>query len=313
MRPQNLILMRLVLLLFLMSGLKAASAQTWPEPGAHWTYCITSGPSPAGSTEMTVTGDTVIDGTTYTVIEHLEDYENRSLYTRFSNDTVYRYVNGQEYLYFSYNLEVGDVYTTYRSSGFSWSDSACNSVKPLKVTCSQMVEYGEQTLQQWTLQDTLIDDVYPIEDEHYEYTLVERIGVINTYPFIHPGEPVNQCVIPTDYERYSMGTYEDDTFYYMFEECEGSGIEDELQAKNKIRVTPNPARDFFDIEFLEGDAAGEYEVRLYDVTGHAVLNKQVTTKNGRIDVSGIKPGFYLIRLQPINNKANVIAKSLIIN
>ena len=312
MKKTQFLLLRLVLLLFLISGMKAASAQTWPMPGAHWNYCITSGPSPAGSTEMTVTGDTLIDGTTYTVIEHLGDYEKRTLYTRFSDDTVYRYVNGQEYLYFSYNLEVGDVYTTFRSSGFNWSDSACNSVKPLKVTSSQMVEYGEQTLQQWTLQDTLIDDLYPIEDEHYEFVFVERIGVINTYPLIHPGEPVNQCIIPTDYARYSLGAYEDDGFYYMFEECLGTGCEENPKVNDKIRITPNPAHDFFEIDFFQGIAAREYYAKLFDLTGHEVLSTQISKENSRIDVSGIKPGFYMIRLHSPNNKTDVIAQSLII-
>ncbi|MCF8334377.1 MAG: T9SS type A sorting domain-containing protein [Bacteroidales bacterium] len=310
MEKTQFLLLRFVLLLFLISGLKAASAQTWPMPGAHWTYCITLGPSPAGSTEMTVTGDTVINGYTYNIIEHLDNNENKILYTRYSNDTVYRFVNEQEYIFFTYNLDVGDIYTTFRSLPTNWSDSTCSSTMPLKVINSEMVELDGEMLQQWTLRDTLYDDLYGNDALRIDYTLIQRIGIINSYPFINPTAG-GDCIPIIDGPKHSLGTYEDDSFYYMFELCEGSGVGDEMQSSDRIRITPNPARDFFEIEFLYGRAAREYYARLFDVTGHEILSTQISKENSRIDVSGIKPGFYMIRLHSPNNKSDVIAKPLI--
>ena len=98
----------------------------------------------------------------------------------------------------------------------------------------------------------------------------------------------------------------------MFEFCEGSGIGDEMKSSDKIRITHNPARDFFEIEFIQEWAAREYYARLFGVTGHEILSTQISKENSRIDVSVIKPGFYVIRLHSPNNKTDVIAKPLII-
>lgn len=312
MKKTQFILFRGMLLLFLISGLKAALAQTWPMPGATWKYCITSGGSPAGFNEMIVAGDTIIDGATYKIIEHIEEYENRRLYTRYSNDTVYRNVNGQEYMYFTYNLEVGDVYTTFRSLPTNWSDSTCSSTMPLKVISSEMVELDGEMIQQWTLRDTLYDDLYGNDALRIDYTLVQRIGIINSYPFINPNAGWN-CFPVIDAPKHSLGTYEDNGFYHMFEECEGTGIEDRLKANNRIRITPNPAHDYFEIEFLHGRDPGKYKVTVYDVTGQFKLRKIISDTEHQINITNLEPGYYLIRLSLFGRTTGKITKSLIIH
>ncbi|MDZ7776907.1 MAG: hypothetical protein U5L09_15510 [Bacteroidales bacterium] len=55
---------------------------------------------------MAHTGDTTINGQAYQVTERTENTGQQKIYTRFSNDTIYRWVNDQEYLFFTYDLEV---------------------------------------------------------------------------------------------------------------------------------------------------------------------------------------------------------------
>ncbi len=296
MKTKNLLLTLLALLLFV--GIKA---QEWPLPGAKWTYCVGgwSG-APAGGETFTVLGDTLISGNTYHVIGAV-DTDNRKLLVRSSNDTVYRYVNNQEYLFFTFNLDLGDVFTTFRTAGANnhWEDAPCNEELPLKVIEVSEVELNGQLLKKFILEDTLFNhlhDYYP--GEPITYTLIERIGVVNTYHFINTMEFSGNCDLMTCPPFVTLGEYTDDDFEYLFQACQGDGISD-LEANTTVKISPNPSRNNVLIH-CPSDAV--YHVSFQDVNGKILKQVNDVTNGTHINVDNLPSGVYIVTFDNDNNK-----------
>lgn len=305
-------IMYALLLIFIIEG-EDLNAQTWPMPGSVWRYCLTdwSG-QPSGYLELGVVGDTILSGKSYKIITYIgqakepdEGSEHpMTLYTRYNNDTVYRFVNNREYLYFTYNLNVGDVFTTYRTAGFyNWNDSACSSVLPLKVIEKETVVYEGQILRKYVLQDTLFHYLYEgTYPEVVEYTLVERIGVLNSYPLINSMEPEGEaggeCTLPSDWGSEVLGKYSDNSFEHLFSECEGVGISTVGLGNNTITISPNPTSNFIEV-IQPNDIAQLLEIRIFDLAGNLLLNNQINTIRCKIDLSNFKPGSYILTCVPV--------------
>jgi hypothetical protein len=283
--------------------------QSWPVSGAQWTYCITGwNGQPAGEETMQMTGDTLIEGKTYKVmifvnsgessheykVENNNDINERMLFTRFENDTVYRFVNNQEYLFFTFNLNLGDVFTTFRTAGWNnhWQDSACTSILPLKVIEKDEINLNGQIFSRIVLQDTLISYLYDIQlDEPVTYTLIERIGVINAYPFINTIEHPNSCNLPTDFVLGSIGRYSDFEFEYEFKECQSVGIEQPVQMENSIKIYPNPSSGLVYVQNLES-VSGQFYYQLYNNLGIQEKSGKLKTQDMKIDFSALADGQY---------------------
>jgi len=287
------------------------TAQNWPQQGATWRYCITNwAGSPAAFVEFGVTQDTVIAGKTWHMIQQTADEHGpvivppdhpRTLFTRYENDTVFRWVNNQEYLFFTHNLEVGDVFTTFRSAGNGgyWNDSACSSRLPLEVIDFEMVQYGDLNLKQWILRDTLFHDLYVTHSEEVTYVLTERIGVLNSYPFINTMEPIGQamgeCNLATDWSEAEIGTYSDDETEIFFSECLGVGIHTPYENECiEVLLIPVSA-DLLKIRMGITKTLQNPELRCYDVFGRQVHSQQVYKgqQDTELDVTGWPPGIYI--------------------
>ena len=288
------------------------TAQNWPAQDATWRYCITNwAGSPAAFVEFGVTQDTVIAGKTWHMIQQTADQHGpvivppdhpRTLFTRYENDTAFRWVNDQEYLFFTYNLEVGDVFTTFRSAGNGgyWNDSACSSNLPLEVIDFEMVQYGDLNLKQWTLRDTLFHDLYETAGpEEVIYVLTERIGVLNSYPLINnvepPGGSSGGCSLPSDWGTAGIGTYSDNEIEIFFSECEGVGIgaPDETY-KNELLIF-QISTDLIKIRPGKTEAYHNPELRCYDYFGRQVHSQKIYKgqQDTDVDVSGWLPGIYI--------------------
>jgi hypothetical protein len=289
----------------------SAISQTWPMPGANWRYCLTGwNGQPAGYLELDIVSDTIISGNTYNIIQYAGQNNKpagyMTLYTRYSNDTVYRYVNNREYLFFTYNLTIGDVYTTYRSAGLNgfWADSACTSILPLKVTEVSQVELDGLTLNKYVLQDTLFHYIYEGGyPEIVEYILIERVGVVNTYPFINTMEPAEDgagCWLPTDWGVAELGKYTDENFEHVFVECSGVGIDKPANNNAGLNIYPNPAKDFIFIE-LDKSIDKPVEFSIYNLTGTLLLKKQKHESSFKIILSDFLPGYYYMSIKPNSN------------
>jgi len=76
-----------------------------------------------------------------------------------------------------------------------------------------------------------------------------------------------------------------------FEVAVPAGIEDELMG---VSVYPNPAYEYINIE-----AAGfeSMNAMVYDLRGIKILSKSISGENKRIDISNLKTGIYLLKLE----------------
>ncbi|HZK07990.1 MAG TPA: hypothetical protein VFC92_07295 [Bacteroidales bacterium] len=294
----------------------ASDTQTWPVQGATWTYCVTGWDGmPAGEEIFGVTGDTLISGNLYSIISSndkgskaSDEWGNRALFTRSENDTVYRYVNNQEYLFFTFNLSLGDVFTTFRTAGWNnhWEDSACSSILPLKVIDESIIEIEGEYLKKFILRDTLFEHLYvPGYPEYIEYTLIERIGIINNYPLINTMEPSpdgsgNGCGLPTDWIHVNVGHYSDNNFDHLFEKCEGVGINGNLSKAHglSIFVKPNPAKEWAAFDYTLPVDATEATIVISNSMGSIVEILQVNGQQGQKlwDTRKVKPGVYYYTL-----------------
>lgn len=296
----------------------SGQSQTWPMSGAKWTYCLTGwNGMPAGEEIFEVIGDTVISGKIYSIISNENiSTDNRKLFTRFSNDTVYRWVNNQEYLFFTFNLNMEDVFSTFRTAGWNnhWEDSACSSILPLKVIEISEIELDGLILKKFILEDTLFNDLYdPNYPDPVTYTLIERIGVTNTYHFINTMEPPENwdCTIPTTLVFGALGKYTDNSFDYLFGECQGVGVYDS-KSHDTISIFPNPANNFVEI-IIAPFISDQYKIKIINSLGKVIHATEIWTDKHRIDLSNYEPGYYLLVLSPNNSSTKKTSFPLIIN
>ncbi|MFV0501598.1 MAG: T9SS type A sorting domain-containing protein, partial [Bacteroidales bacterium] len=75
----------------------------------------------------------------------------------------------------------------------------------------------------------------------------------------------------------------------------------ETNEKASIKVYPNPARDFINVD-IEADRFSSSEIELFDIQGRLVKKSKLNAQIGnRIDVSSLNPGAYTYRVV-INGK-----------
>lgn len=132
-------------------------------------------------------------------------------------------------------------------------------------------------------------------------------------------------VIGYDWKEFDMGTFTytvDDSLVYFIESQEGSiyklrftafegsstgkvvfekeqvsttDVEELAGAEeNRLKVYPNPATTFLNVELPGTDEA---QVWLYDMTGQLVRTGKLTDQNYRTDVSGLHKGVYVLRIK----------------
>jgi len=73
------------------------------------------------------------------------------------------------------------------------------------------------------------------------------------------------------------------------------------QSQSELKLSPNPATDFLEISYSD-HALKDLAIRIYNVFGEEVLTTHLTPspspkeKGVRIDVSGLVPGMYFVRV-----------------
>ena len=291
-----------LLLLLAVTGRAGAQTKTWPMPGAEWAYCLYANGDAYAKEVWRVTSDSLIGNRVYNVIQPVDSLGHpipnygKMLLTRCENNKVYRYVNNKEYLFFTLDLEEGDVFTTFRSAGWGengvpnyGNDSACCSLKPLLVTGKKEVELGGLVLNEYTLRDTLFNSLYGYDEGLGYWTMVDRIGPIGTYPLIdikEMGYYDNQCLYWFVCAPYVyLSAYRDDTYEYVWFVCNPTSVA-ENGAEEELEVYPNPTSGLINIEGEEVT-----EVQVYNSFGQLVktfLNANI------IDLGTMPKGIYML-------------------
>jgi len=262
-----------------------SSAQQWPQSGAEWTYCY--GPVFTwgffGSEYCTYTRDTIVNGDFYNVLE--DPFNPEGLYTtyltRYSNDTVYRWVNNQEYLFFHFQMHLGEEILTYRSRAGS-DDSLCNADLSLIVVDSNTVMVGTEELTRWKLRDTMLyNDGFV---GYCDYWIYERIGFVSRY-WLYSQEDWALCdgaILEAGYSN--IGHYTDQTWTNHWQNCETSGFESEHSLQ--FVIFPNPTKNIINTseEFMG--------YQLFSSDGKVVATENRVGNSIRVD--DLLPGTYFI-------------------
>lgn len=300
----------LIILLLTAAGVAGAQTKTWPMLGAEWTYCLYADGNAYAKEVWRVTGDSLIGNHIYNVIQPVDTLgrpippnSGKMLLTRCESNKVYRYVNNKEYLFFPLDLNEGDVFTTFRSAGWGengvpnyGNDSACCSLKPLLVTGKKEVELGGLVLNEYTLRDTLFNSLYGYDEGLGYWTMVDRIGPIETYPLIDINEIgyySNQCLYWFVCAPYVyLSAYRDDTYEYVWFVCNPTSVA-ENSLEKEIEVYPNPSTGIIIIE--NNDIA---EIQVYNSFGQLVKTFQNTNV---INLATLPQGFYMLIITDSNN------------
>jgi hypothetical protein len=67
---------------------------------------------------------------------------------------------------------------------------------------------------------------------------------------------------------------------------------DNYQAKNSIRLFPNPATNSVTVENIEKGA----EISICDLSGRELMKRHASSTSEKIDITGLVKGFYLVRI-----------------
>ena len=300
---------KILFFVFLTAFMNGSFAQTWPMPGAHWEYC--RGGVGLDFRIFEYTRDTLINSVNYQVIERINasvSPDPGAVYTRYSNDTVYRYVNNQDYPLFIFNAQVGDLYTTFRTDYNVFADSSCRSILPVSIFHADTLTYGSLVLKGWDLSDTLFDDIYTGYSPGSTWKLVERIGLINDFPFtLNIWSPISGCNFPTDVGGGFVLQFYSDSSYSYFTQY-GSycdvGVQ-ETTAQETIKLFPNPANDILNLnydltnQFISTD---KIDFIVSDLSGKELIRKTIPANQlqMQISVSGLATGMYFCRIETEN-------------
>lgn len=224
-----------------------------------------------GTTEHRITGDTIIDGLSYKIINGYDTFDNISGYIRkdsLNQKAWYRNnQNNDEYLIMNLSLEIGDSLYI----GGVW-----NSEHKFYKVDSVYVKDNRKHIQ-FNLPLHFAD----IE----KFTLIE--GVVSNMGFRYQdNDYING--LPT----ILLCAFKDDEKIYGEGECIISSTEN-LETGLNLEVFPNPVFDNLTIKLTEDISEGKIEI--FDVTGIIVYQRiGRIDKFELIDFSSLNSGMYFI-------------------
>jgi hypothetical protein len=290
-------------LLFLVLSSFSLKSQTWPAEGAQWYYCASDGFGTYGFEVFSYTNDTLINDTSYaiirpTLLSYQEALENDQItLVRQSNDTIYRRVDDTEYVFFINGLEVGDVYTTFRSGRFFTNLYSCEPDLQLEVISVENISFEGQEYRMVSLEDINFSSVYEFGvNDPAVHHFIENIGLRFNFPFVsdygYAGTDA-ACfgIIPTTTVTWELYQYMDSTvgLSLNLSECNVSGTQN--QKTLSFSVYPNPGQGLIHLDGFEGEIQ-RYEV--YDLSGRSIQAGRL--RKNQIDVSALHSGIYFLMI-----------------
>jgi hypothetical protein len=81
-----------------------------------------------------------------------------------------------------------------------------------------------------------------------------------------------------------------------------TSIEDQKNTgQNRISLSPNPCVDWLHVE-ASSHVSGVMQVQVFDLGGTLLINKNVNGQSVDLDVSGLMPGMYFIKVSDVDGK-----------
>lgn len=315
----------IIILAFLFSSqMLAQESEVWPRPGAEWGYCV-YGDYPdfnVWSHTFAYTSDTVIGTHAYAMVQHTEvngeplaedgsswfiPEENIRSYFRQSGDTIYRHVNGQDYIFMVNGIQVDEEFSTFRSTHNEWEQWNCTDELPLQVISAEETVYGDETYREVSLRD--LDPFFNSQNEIENiYSFIEGVGLNNgfiflTFELVFDGEinesgDLSECLggvlhLPSS----SLYSYRDDETEIDFFECDFSVSTDDVAVDETFtRLYPNPAKDSFTIE-TSSNGLQVLQVAVYDMRGMLLRNYVDVKAGAQLQLRQLNKGIYMVRIE----------------
>ncbi len=278
----------------------------WPKEGAQWKLCKTWIDWPGGQvfnneSSVIYAKDTVINGTSYQVSEEITETGsvNLQVFTRFQNDTIFRLIDQNEYLFFTYNATVGDTLSMRRTGINDYNEDTCSFSLELKCTEIFEITIEGNNYLCWEFQD-VGNSVFGTNNQgestgfqSSKLYWLETVGWIEWFPWAIQRDE-HDCNSSYSYSVYKF------PYYYSDNEIELEvpnqthdsfcdttlNIHENLN-KNSIVVYPNPVSSEL---IIEGIHNNDCHFVVQSFLGQQNLIGSV--KNQKIDVSSLSNGMY---------------------
>ncbi len=163
----------------------------------------------------------------------------------------------------------------------------------------------------WRLANVTLIDYDPLADGGIKFR-VDAAWTLNWGKSdAGSGFPTGIAVMPGQNIEPVAGTYNvefrSDTGEYAFSEATSTY---DLLSGDVIKIFPNPAKDFLNVEVNTDALKGQVKVTLYNVNGQELRTQVLNTLGtSKINVSDIQAGNYVLR---ISNDKNFAVKSVVI-
>ena len=151
---------------------------------------------------------------------------------------------------------------------------------------------GTLSLRKWTLRDTLCDDIYWPTGAglNFRWTVVERIGLMNDFPFTPNITMFADCSFPSDFNySFILCKYSDDTYSYTIPCSEGI---DETINKKRLHLYPNPANEIMNLSI--DDLSTPVEIIISNVMGQT-LDRFLLAEEFNFSVKKLPAGYYFLK------------------
>ena len=225
----------------------------------------------------------------------------------------------------SVDIMSGDFVTLSASGAntYEWNNGGTQpniAVSPSQTTTYEVRGYIGECYDEKQVTVNVIPEVEADAGEDQEICLGETVTLTasggDEYVW-NTGETTQSIqVSPTETTEYTVTVFnaldfdEDTVIVFVDNDCndDGAVIEDPngTALEFEFTVYPNPAREYVDIKLAGSDQlTGFY---LYDLTGKLIFQKSVENESlsvsstTRVDVSGLRPGMYLIKLADVERE-----------
>lgn len=293
---------------------------TWPQPGATWNICSYY---PIGSPQLqdlpldlSYTKDTIINTTTYSIIDYPASYRPYRILTSFSNDTIYRLINSTEHLFFTYDVSLGDTLSLTRTGVNDYGQDTCGNTLNLWHNQVSLITYNNQIYERWHFVELDNGNPYLSEQEYY---WLENVGwfngngsawpVRNDIPWITSNYQIN-CSDGEDglhVEYYYVSDYFDNNTSIHIRDCnDNSSVKEE--SDNSFQVFPNPVQNQITVNCSKKEGV----LKLTSLDGKVLRQIKLNSQQEIyvLDVEDLTYGFYLITLE--NSNEEVVSTKKII-
>ena len=296
---------RILFILLLIQGSLYAQHPVWPQPGAEWELCKTI-PSVIAPTIYEVSPpiryekDTLIDNKTYQITRKLKTNGQIMIefYTRFEQDTIFRYVNGNEYMFFTYNVAIGDTLFPLRTGTDDYNEDTCSVTLELLCLDISPININGNVLNLYEF-----TNVGNTEDNPFsflKYYWVEIIGWVSHFPWlIISGEGYcNYFYEDGDFEFPIY--YTDSTRSWPIEFQQHGHVCDTLLSLDQahienISIFPNPTSGKTTFS-IGATPTNNSSIVITDLQGRTVKTLAITQKETQIDLELVVDGIYLVHL-----------------